>query len=179
MGSTRAAVRYAKAVLDFSKDTGATKAVLNDMNDILATLDGSKELRLALNSPVIKSEDKRAILKEVFKDSSKETIQLIDTLIQNKRIDTLGNVAASYVAQYNKNQGVQAATVTTAVAITPELETKVLAKVTELTGSRDIKLENIVDESIIGGFVLRVGDAQYNASISSQLSKLKREFSNN
>ena len=79
---------------------------------------------------------------------------------------------------YNESKGLQAATVITAVAITPELETKVLAKVTELTGSTEVDLENIVDESIIGGFVLRVGDTQYNASIASQLGKLKREFSN-
>ena len=78
----------------------------------------------------------------------------------------------------DRSKGLQAATVITAVAITPELETKVLAKVTELTGSTQVDLENIVDESIIGGFVLRVGDTQYNASIASQLGKLKREFSN-
>ncbi len=178
MGSTRAAVRYAKAVLDLSKDTGATDAVLNDMKSIVATLGESKDLRLALQSPVIKAEDKRAVLKEVFKGTSKETIGLIDILVDNKRVDMLGNVATSFVTLYNKSQGVQLAIVTTAIALTKEIETKVLAKVTELTGSTNVKLDNIIDESIIGGFILRVGDTQYNASIASQLGKLKREFSN-
>lgn len=178
MGSTRAAVRYAKAVLDLSIDAGTTDAVLNDMKAVVGTLENSKDLRLALQSPVIQIKDKRAVLKEVFKDASKETMGLIDVLAHNKRVDLVGNVAESYINLYNERKGVQAATVTTAVPITSELEAKVLAKVTELTGSKDVKLENIVDESIIGGFVLRVGDSQYNASISSQLSKLKREFSN-
>ncbi len=178
MASTRAAIRYAKAVLDLTKDTKATDVVLNDMKAVVATLEESKDLRLALQSPVIKAEDKRAVLKEVFKTSSKETIGLIDILVDNKRINMLGQVAASFVDIYNKDRGVQTATVTTATALTPELETKVLAKVTELTGSTDVKLENIIDESIIGGFILRVGDTQYNASIASQLGKLKREFSN-
>ena len=85
MGSTRAAIRYAKAVLDLTKDTNSTDAVLNDMKAVVATLGESKELRLALQSPVIKAEDKRAVLKEVFKDSSKETIGLVDVLVDNKR----------------------------------------------------------------------------------------------
>lgn len=178
MGSTRAAIRYAKAVLNLSKDTGATDAVLNDMKSIVATLGESKDLRLALQSPVIKAEDKRAVLKEVFKTASKETIGLIDIIVDNKRVDILGNVATSFVTLYNESQGVQLALVTTAVPLTSEIEAKVLAKVTELTGSTSVKLENIIDESIIGGFILRVGDTQYNASIASQLGKLKREFSN-
>ena len=178
MASTRAAIRYARAVLNLTKDSGAIDAVLKDMKSIVTILGDSKDLRLALQSPIIKAEDKRAVLKEVFKKASKETTGLIDILVDNKRVDMLGHVATSFMDLYNKDQGLQTATVTTATALTPALEAKVLAKVTELTGSTDIKLENIIDESIIGGFILRVGDAQYNASIASQLGKLKREFSN-
>lgn len=175
---SRAAIRYAKAVLDLATDAGNVDAVLQDMKGISATLEGSKDLRLALQSPVIKATDKKAVLKEVFAKTSNETLGLVDLLVDNNRSPILSKVAESFVALYNEQKGVQAATVTTAVAITPELEKKVLSKVTEITGSTDIKLENIVDPTIIGGFILRVGDSQYNASISSQLSKLKREFSN-
>jgi F-type H+-transporting ATPase subunit delta len=72
----------------------------------------------------------------------------------------------------------EVATVTTAVPLTKELEAKVLAKIKELTGN-DVSLENKIDESIIGGFILRVGDLQYNASIANKLNTLKREFTNN
>ena len=178
MGSTRAAIRYARAVLDLSKDQNTVDTVLNDMKGVVSTLEGSKDLRLALQSPVVKAEDKRAVLKEVFSTSSKETTGLIDILVDNKRVDMLGLVASNFVDLYNRSQGVQTATVTTATGLTPELEAKVLAKVTELTGSTDVKLENIINEDIIGGFILRVGDTQYNASIASQLGRLKREFSN-
>ncbi len=175
---SRAAIRYARAILDLATDGGNVDAVLNDMKNISATLEGSKDLRLALQSPVIKEDDKRAVLKEVFAKSSNETLGLLDILIDNKRPNILAKISESFISLYNESKGLQAATVITAVAITPELETKVLAKVTELTGSTEVDLENIVDESIIGGFVLRVGDTQYNASIASQLGKLKREFSN-
>lgn len=174
----RAAIRYAKAVLDLAKENGSVAAVLTDMKSVSATLDGSKELRNTLNSPIIKATDKRAILRQVFANGSKETLGLIDALVDNSRANLLGGVAESFITEYNKSNKIEAATVTTAVALSPELEAKVLAKVTELTGSTNVTLTNEIDESIIGGFVLRVGDTQYNASIASQLSKLRREFSN-
>lgn len=175
---SRAAIRYAKAVLDLAKDNGSVEAVLNDMKSVKATIEGSKELRNALNSPVIKADDKRAVLRQVFTDGTKETLGLVDVLVDNSRANLLGGVANSFIAEYNKSNKIESATVTTAVALTPELETKVLAKVKELTGSTNVTLTNQIDESVIGGFVLRVGDTQYNASIASQLGKLKREFSN-
>jgi F-type H+-transporting ATPase subunit delta len=79
---------------------------------------------------------------------------------------------------YDQLTGTQVATVTTAVDMTDALKAKVLLKVKELTG-KEAELKNIVDESILGGFILRVGDVQYNASISNKLNNLKREFTIN
>ena len=62
--------------------------------------------------------------------------------------------------------------------MTADLKSKVLVKVKELTG-KEAEVENIIDESILGGFILRVGDIQYNASILNKLDKLKREFTLN
>ena len=73
--------------------------------------------------------------------------------------------------------GVQVAKVTTAFPITPELEAKVLAKIKEFS-NKTVTIQNIVDESIIGGFVLRIGDKQYNASVASRLQTLRRELLN-
>jgi F-type H+-transporting ATPase subunit delta len=75
-------------------------------------------------------------------------------------------------------KGTQIAKVTTAVPLTEALKTKVLAKVKELT-KKDVEVINIIDESILGGFILRVGDIQYNASIANKLNNLKREFTLN
>ena len=82
-----------------------------------------------------------------------------------------------YNRLYDKSKGIEVAKVTTALPITPELETKVLAKIAEFS-KKKITIHNIVDPEIIGGFILRVGDQQYNASVASKLSELKREFSN-
>lgn len=173
---SRAAIRYATALLDLAQEQGSVEVVLDDMQSITGTLNQSKDLRNALRSPVINADSKRSVLRAIFSNASKETISMIDILVDNKRAQLLGAVADEYVSLYNQHHNIKRATVTTAVPLTAELEGKVLAKVTELTGGSTIQLQNQIDEDIIGGFILRVGDTQYNASISSQLNRLKREL---
>jgi len=174
---SRAAIRYAKAVLSLAQDKKATKDVQKDMRDIIDTVDKSAELKMVLNSPLIKSEVKLASLREIFKDTGDITQKLFETLIQNKRVDLLANVAKQYIVLFDQLNNTQVAKVTTAVPLDKTLSEKVLAKVKELTGN-EATLENVIDESIIGGFILRVGDLQYNASIANKLTTLKRELSN-
>ena len=178
MAEARAAIRYAKAVLSLATDQKATEAVNKDMKLIVNTIADSKDLREMLQNPVVRSSDKKTVLNQVFKNTSKITANLISTLITNKRIALLGDVASKYNQFYDALIGTEVAKVTTAVALTDSLKTKVLAKVKELTG-KEIEVINIIDESILGGFILRVGDIQYNASIANKLNKLKREFTLN
>jgi len=174
----RAAVRYAKAVLNLAQDNKSAEAVNSDMKLITETIAKSDELNQMLQSPVVKSSDKKAVLSKVFNSANELSFNLIDTLIENKRLAILDDVAASYNSQYDQLRGTQVAKVTTAVPLTEDLKMMVSAKVKELTG-KDAELENIIDESILGGFILRVGDIQYNASIANKLDKLKREFTIN
>lgn len=175
MAEARAAIRYAKAVLSLASDEKIADAVNEEMKLIANSIAESKELSDLLKSPVISSSVKKSVLLEVFKNSGKLIGNLIDTLISNNRIDILSDVAQKYNQLFDASKGVELATVTTAVPLTDDLRSKVLAKAKELTG-KDIEVANVVDESIIGGFILRIGDIQYNASITNQLSKLKKEF---
>lgn len=175
MAGARAAIRYAKAVLSLASDEKMTEVVNSEMKLIATTISQNKELSDVLKSPVVSSAVKKSVLLEVFKDSSKAILSLIDTLISNNRIDILSDVAQKYNQLFDASKGIELATVTTAVALTDDLKRQVLSKAKELTG-KDIEVENIVDESIIGGFILRIGDIQYNASITNQLNKLKKEF---
>ena len=177
MNGSKVAIRYAKAVL---QEAGSSaESIFADMKSVAATIDNSKELRSVLGSPVIKIQDKENALLEIFGDISEGSKNLIRVLSANQRIGILGQVAHSYIHLYNESKGVKVAKVTTAVPITEDIEKQVLTKVKEMTGSNTVSIENIVDESIIGGFILRVGDLQYNASIANNLNKLKREFTLN
>ncbi|MAX70261.1 MAG: ATP synthase F1 subunit delta [Flavobacteriaceae bacterium] len=178
MSGSRAAIRYAKAVLNLATDQNSADAINSDMKLITNTLAESEDLNQMLQSPVVRSSDKKAVLTSVFKNINDSTVKLIDTLISNKRLAILGDVATSYTRLYDEMKGTQVATVTTAIPLTADLKTKVLAKVKELTG-KEAEVNNVVDESILGGFILRVGDMQYNASVADKLNKLKREFTLN
>ncbi|WP_228236686.1 ATP synthase F1 subunit delta [Allomuricauda sp. M10] len=177
MNENRAAIRYAKATLDYAVEKNAAEAVEKDMRSIAATISENKELQGLLESPIVKSEIKKNVLLEVFKDADEITKGLVQTMLDNKRIAMLQEVAYKYIIQYEKMKGEEVAYVTTAVPLTAELEKKILAQVTKATGNK-VSIKNEVDESILGGFVLRVGDTQYDASIANKLNGLKREFTN-
>ncbi|WP_034060054.1 ATP synthase F1 subunit delta [Lacinutrix jangbogonensis] len=174
----RAAIRYAKAVLSLAQDQNAAAAVNNDMHLIANTVAQSKDLSDVLNSPVVSDSIKKSALLEIFKGINPLTVNTINTLITNKRIAILPEVAKQFSVLFDKLNGTEVATVTTALPLTDDLKVKVLAKVKELTG-KEVAVENIIDETILGGFILRVGDLQYDASITNQLNKLRREFTLN
>ena len=176
MSGSKAGIRYAKAVIQQAQETNTVSAMFEDMQSVGATLENSKELRNVLQSPVIKSEDKKEALLAIFSNQSEGTHTLIKVLVENQRTSLLGDVANSFINLYNEERGVKVARVTTAVTLTDDLESKVLDKVKELTGSTNVSLESTIDPSIIGGFVLRVGDLQYNASIANQLGNLKENL---
>ncbi len=178
MSGSRAAVRYAKAILSFALEQSKEVEVNNDMLMVVSTIEESKDLQLVLNSPVLKAESKKAALKEIFSSKvSGLTIGLIDLLVENKRLSILTDVAKKYTVIFDELKGIEVAKVTTAVPLTEALNTQVLAKIKEVTG-KEASIENIIDPSIIGGFILRIGDIQYDASISNKLQVLKREFEN-
>lgn len=174
---SRAAIRYAKAILDIAQTSGKAEAVNNDMKDIVVSVADSAELKEFLSNPVIKMDVKKSALSEIFSNVQSETNSLFNLLFENKRFEILPAIASEYNKLFDESNGIEVAKVTTAVPITPELQAKVLAKIAEFSNKK-ITLENIVDPAIIGGFILRVGDKQFNASVAGKLNELKREFSN-
>lgn len=177
MKGSRAAIRYAKAILEMAHGAGNAAQVNSDMVLIATTINDNKELQNFIGSPDVKAEIKESALKEIFAGSQNITQGLFRLLQENKRFDILGQVAEQFAIQFDELNGREEAVVTTAVPLTPELEAKVLARAKTLS-DKELVLKNVVDPSIIGGFILKVGDRQYNASVANSLTTLKRELSN-
>ena len=178
MKDARAALRYAKAILNLAKDSNSQELVDNDMKLIVTTIAENDELKVVLNSPVIKATDKMKVLKALFSDKVNTiSLGLFNLLEENKRISMLESIAKQYSIIYDFNRNMQVAKVTTAVPLTKEIEAKVIAKIIGLTGEK-ANLENVINPNILGGFILRVGDVQYDASISNYLNELRKEFDN-
>lgn len=177
MKGNRAAIRYAKAILDEATSKNAAAQVNDDMVAIAATLEGSHELQVFIQNPTISAEMKESVLLEVFDAVNPVTKSLFHLLFVNKRFEILAAIAVNFQQQFDEMNGVEVAKVTTAFEIDAALEAQIMAKIATFSNKK-ITIENTVDPSIIGGFILRIGDQQYNASVANRLQELKREFSN-
>lgn len=174
---SRAAIRYAKAILETAQGTGTAAQVADDMALIAQTVKENNELKDFIGSPTVKGDAKENALKEIFAGSQPVTISLFQLLQSNSRFGILTHIAEQYKVQYDHANGIEVATVTTAFPLDAALEAKVLAKIKEFSDKK-ITIKNIVDPAIIGGFIIRIGDKQFNASVASRLLTLKRELSN-
>ena len=177
MSSTRAAIRYAKAILDLATSKNVAKEVSNDMFLVATTINDNLELDTFIQNPTIKVEVKENALLEVFANTNEVTKSLFHLLFENKRFEILGAIASEYNKLFDEENGIEVAKVTTAIAMDADLEAKVKAKIATFSDKK-VTIENTVDASIIGGFILRIGDKQYNASVANRLQVLKRELSN-
>ncbi len=177
MSGNRAAIRYAKAILDVANDKNVAQQVNSDMITIVETISNNSELSSFIQNPTISVEVKESALLEVFAAINPVTKSLFHLLFVNKRFEILAPIASQFNQLFDEMNGVQVAKVTTAIPMDADLEAKVMAKIATFS-TKKITIENTVDPSIIGGFILRIGDQQYNASVANRLQELKREFSN-
>lgn len=177
MSGTRAAIRYAKAILDIAASKNVSSEVGNDMTLIATTIHSNAELNAFIQSPTIRVEQKESALLSVFDKTNAVTKSLFHLLFENKRFEILASIASEYNKLYDILNGIEVAKVTTAIPMDAALEAKVLAKIASFSNKK-ISIESTVDPSIIGGFILRIGDEQYNGSVANSLQVLKRELNN-
>ena len=177
MSGTRAAIRYAKAILEIADSKKVATQVSADMALITSTININAELNSFIQSPTINVDQKESALLEVFANANAVTKSLFRLLKENKRFEILDAIALEYNKLFDIMNGVEVAKVTTAIAMDAALEAKVSAKIATFSDKK-ITIENTIDPSIIGGFILRIGDKQYNASVANRLQVLKRELNN-
>ncbi len=172
-------MRYAKATLNFAKEKGLSKEVNKDMLLIDNTISENADLQNMLNSPIIKSKAKRSVLIEIFgAKTNAVSTGLINLLIENNRLPILPLVAKEYTVIYDYLNGFEVAQITSAVPLSKKLEKRILKKLKDISG-KNLSFNNIIDPSILGGFILRVGDKQFDSSVSSQLKNLLSDFEKN
>jgi F-type H+-transporting ATPase subunit delta len=178
MSNSKAASRYAKSLIDLSTEQNSMEAMRADMISIVQVIDASPVLGAILNNPIIPLDKKAGILKNIFADKVHLVTQTFLNLIVSKgRAGIVYETAKAFMSQYNVLKGIITAEVTSAVALTDLNRTEIVEIVKREVGANQVIIKEKVDERLIGGFILKVGDRQFDASISSSLNKLKKEFS--
>lgn len=179
MIETRVAYRYAKSLIDLSLEKGQLEQVREDMQLIFDTVHGSHDLSLMLKSPIIKTDKKQEILKAIFGGKiGVISSEFIEIITRKRREMELEGISEAFLTQYKKHKKILTAVITTASGLDKSLREKVLAIVKGSTQS-EIVLDEKINKDLIGGFILRVGDQQVDASILRQIKNLDRSFSEN
>ncbi|EMR01816.1 ATP synthase F1 subunit delta [Cesiribacter andamanensis] len=176
---SRVASRYAKSLLDLAVERGELEAVQQDMQLLHTTIRQNRQFELLLTNPIIRSDKKKAVLTALFRGKiSLMTGKFLEIISNKNREDVLPGIAAEFLRQYRSYKGITRAQVITTFPLSPELRSRFMAIVAEITGNQ-VELEEKIDKDLIGGYVLRIGDRQIDESLKSKLEELEAEFSKN
>lgn len=180
MLNPRLATRYAKSLIDLSIERGQLEQVFADMQLLQQICKGNPDFVNLLRSPVVNADTKTKIVKAVTTGKISElTDSFISLLIRKARESNLPEISSAFIDQYKKHKDIHTVSLTTAVAIDDAVRNAILQQVKKASGYDKIELEEKVNEDIIGGFVLQLGDKLIDASISYDLKEIAKQFENN
>lgn len=176
MDQSAITVRYAKAFFSLAKEKSLLKELKKDIDLILNVCSTSTQFILLLESPVVKSSKKVELVSSIFKGKINNlTLDFLNLITNNKREIHIPGICRNFLALTRKDQNIKSAVLTTAV----EIDDKTIKKIVELMEkelSAKIELSENINPDIIGGLVLRLDDIQYDASVATQLKKIKQNL---
>jgi F-type H+-transporting ATPase subunit delta len=176
MATPRVAHRYAKSLISLARDHSSVDEIQSDLQLIQQALRESKDLGLMLKSPVVLNDKKLRVLDGIFAGKISEiSLSFIRILVEKGREALLHGIAESGLALIRELKNIQRAEVTTAVPMDDATRERVQAEARKLHDG-GIELLERVDESIIGGFILKMNDRMVDASTRQQLQTLRREL---
>ena len=174
---SRAAIRYARAIYEIADEEKLVEEVYNDMIRISKLNRDSFDFKNLLSNSIIDNIDKKKAILSLVEKNNSITEKLLDLLIHNKRVAIISDISSSFIQLYNKHNNIEEAVVITASPIDKNLENQILSQI-KIPEAKSITLINLVDSSIIGGFIIRYDGKEYNASIKQNLKNLKTELTN-
>ncbi len=173
------AKRYAQAVFDLSVENKTTDKVARNLVLIKEVLQENRQLRRILENPVLDDSKKATVLSKLFAKHVEElTARFLHLITRKGRASYLLSICEAFDEIYKEYRNILSAELVTAIDVDKKIRKSIIAKLQQIT-DKNIELIETVNEDIIGGFVVKMGDYQYDASIANQLKRLKKEFSKN
>ncbi len=177
MRNLRVANRYAKALLGLAQENNFSDQAFIDMKLVHNAFQESKELKTVLKSPIVRISKKLNIINAIFKDKIHPvSLHYLNIITRKKRASLIEGIAYEFQKIHKQSLDIETATLITAGTIDESLNKKALEISHQLTPRSRIEFNKVIDPGIIGGFVLRVGDMQYDASVKTKLAKLKKHL---
>ena len=170
------ATRYATALLDYANNSNSQDKIYNEAKSLIQNFLNFNALRTILDNPVLAhSEKRKVILLAAGGKTSKSIERFVDMLLENNRIIYLQSIMIKYVELYRKQYNIHSGTLTTATKVETSIEKRLVSLIETQTGGT-VEIEKLVDPSIIGGFMFEVDFIRWDASISSQLQRIKHDY---
>lgn len=174
MRTSDVASAYARTLFELATLADAVDATDVSLGSVVAAVRGELELREALTDTSVPVEAKRAVLRDIFGASvTAEALAIVTVLVERGQTALLSDVARAYGEIAEKERGIVAVSVTTAVALDDALRASLTEKLAASLG-RPVSLRETVDESILGGVVIKVAGRVLDGSVASQLDSVRR-----
>lgn len=176
MDQSKINVRYAKAFFTLAKEKGLMEELRKDGGLIASVCLTSSDFNLLLESPVIKVSNKLKAIRTIFEGKVNElSLNFLLLITQNKREKYIPGIFRNLEDLYRQEEGIKTALFTSAQPVDDSI-LKQVNGILEKEYKAKVEMSHKVDEDLIGGFVLRIDDNQYDASVSTQLKKIKDKF---
>ncbi|NGP76798.1 ATP synthase F1 subunit delta [Balneolaceae bacterium YR4-1] len=173
---TKAARRYATALLEIGKELDQVEEILDDIKLIDNTIEGSKELTMFISSPIIKYDDKKAALDEIFTSRVSEVTGKFLTLLARKgRANLLHQIAKAFVDKYNDYAGIIKIEVLSAKELNDD-QVQSLQKALEKRTNKKVDMSLSQDASLKGGIAVRIDDTVIDGSVKHKLVELEQKL---
>jgi F-type H+-transporting ATPase subunit delta len=169
---------YAKALVELADEKNTLEQVHSDVDAIAALVKENQKFADLMYNPIVESDKKKAVIQEIAKGAGfqKYTTNFLKLLVEKDRVNLLNEICESFEEQYCQLTDTQVATLRSAVKLEQEQQFLIAKKLQELTGSKNIKLKPIIDQSLIAGFVVEYGSSQIDLSIRGQIEKVAEEL---
>jgi F-type H+-transporting ATPase subunit delta len=165
---------YAAALFEVAKEKGKLDAIREQLGQFVDMLAGDRDLQIFFFSPYFSSGEKREGLERAVSGAEPELINFLELLIDKHRMPAIFRLRAKFDELWAEENRLLEVRLTSAVKLDPKVVDRVGAEIEHQTG-HEIELESTVDEEILGGLVLRVGNMVLDASLRNKLEKLRKE----
>lgn len=172
-------VRYARALLDYCKEQQVQEAMYACMQKLLKTILELEKLSDVLINPSVSDSEKVGLLCDAVPDAPPQYRRFAQLVVKQEREGYLRYIAHAYLSLYRKDAGILPVRLTTAIPVDSELSQRVAQLMKDPDSDVVLEIENVVDSSIIGGFLLEANSLRLDASVKSALDRIEKKIVDN
>lgn len=168
---------YGEALYELAIEEGKADAFLEEVTTLQQILGENPELDKLMNHPKVPKEEKEQVMEEIFQGRvSQELLGFLLLILQKERYRELNQIFTYFIGRVKEEKGIGLAYVTTAVELSEVQKKRIEERMLETTSCKQMEMHYAVDEKLIGGMVIRMGDRVVDSSVRTKLDELTRQL---